>query len=228
VSNPALVAFTFRLASNNLTARDIAALTTALEAIVPSFPNPDETSATVFSDETDAREWISALYTIQANGETTVSTTRVVTPNAETPLTAPFAPGAGKVLLVADITPATSGLLLVSVNVALIEDATGVPGFAIFFIDNLTAITGGTLLAPGLTEEPTSTTPAFGTGVLVFSTEAPSFNDGSNPHTAVLTLAGVPVQAVVGHRTGIVVLARDTAAQNWTSVAATVSVVEQP
>jgi hypothetical protein len=227
MSNPALVAFTFRLASNNLSANDIAALVTALEAVVPTFPQPDQLSTTVFSDETDAREWISALYTIQAEGDTTVSLTRVVTPNALTSLPVPFQPGiAGKTLLVADITPATTGRLLVSVNLSIIEDAAGIPAFAIFYVDNLTGIVGGTLIAPGLTAEPTSTTPAVGTGVVVFATEAIAFNDGANPHVALPIVASVPIQAVVGHRTGIFVFAHDSGTQNWTSIGASVSVIE--
>jgi hypothetical protein len=226
MNNPALEAFFFRIASNNLTAKDIAALTTALQVVIPTFPNPDETSTALFSDEGDAREWIAALYTIQANGETTVSANRVVTPNPITELTVPFAPGAGKVLLVADITPQSSGLLLVSVNLGITEDAAGVPAFLIAYVDLLTAVTGGTLIAPGLTEEPTSTTPAFTAGVGVFAVENPSFNDGTNPHEATLTAASVPVQAVVGHRTGIIVVAKDTGAQNWTAISASVSVVE--
>ena len=224
----ALQALRNAIASNTLTTLQQGALTTALDEIIPTFPTPDElSSALPPSDQVDARTWISALYSIQGNGGAPLTLTRVVTPNADTSLTAPIAPGVlGKVLLVADITPQSTGLLLVSVNVDLIEDAAGVPGFAIFFVDNLTAVTGGTLIAPGLTEEPTSTTPAFGAGVAVFATEAPSFDDGTNPHNAVLPLAGVPVQAVVGHRTGIIVVARDTGAQNWTAIAATVSVIE--
>lgn len=225
MNNPALEAFFFRIVNNNLTAKDIAALTTALDSVIPGFPNPDETSTALFSDQGDAREWIAALYTIQANGETTVSGNRVVTPNTPTSLAVPFAPGpGGKVLLVADITPQSSGLLLVSVNLSIIEDAAGVPGCEIIFVDDLTAITGGTLIAPGLTSEPTSTTPAFGAGEAVFATAQPS--TAGAPHIATLTLASVPVQAVTGHRTGIILLGVDTGAQNWTNILAAISVVE--
>lgn len=228
MNNPALEAFFFRIVNNNLTAKDIAALTTALDSVIPGFPNPDETSTALFSDQGDAREWIAALYTIQANGETTVSGNRVITPNAEALLPGlPFQPGTGKVLLVADITPQSSGLLLCSIQLAIVEDAAGVPAMALIYVDDLTAVTGGTLIAPGLTVQPTSTTPAFGAGVAVFAVEAVTFNDGINPNNAILTFAGIPVQAVEGHRSGIIVVAKDSGAQHWTGVTATVSVVEQ-
>jgi hypothetical protein len=224
MTSAAIVALRARVASNTLTANDQGALTTALDFIAPTFMGPDETAA-IAADEIEAREWIAALYTIAANGGSPVTFTRVTTPNTETSLTVPFQPtDVGKVLLVADLVPQTTGLLLVSVNLDVIEDAAGAPAIAAFLVDDLTAVTGGTLIAPGLTEEPTSTTPAFG-GPPIFSTEQASFAAG-NPHQASLTLASCPVQAVVGHRIGIVIVASDTAAQNWTGIAVSMAVVE--
>jgi hypothetical protein len=226
----ALLALRNAIATNTLTALQQGALTTALDEIIPTFPVPDDTSSALPpSDEVDARTWISALYSIQGNGGAPLTLSRVVSLNdiATKSLPAPFAPGVSKVLLVADITPQSSGLLIVSINVDVIEDAPGVPGIALFYVDDLTAITGGTVVAPGLTAEPVSTTPAFGAGVAIFAAEAISFNDGANPNTAIVIMAGIPVQAVVGHRSGIIVVAHDTGAQNWTSLSASVSVVEE-
>jgi hypothetical protein len=229
MSSPQLLALQSAINTNTLSAGQQAALSEALDAIIPFFPVPDELSNSIPATEPLlAREWIASLYAIQAGvGGPVVTPARVVTPTEETILPAPFQPGAlGKVLLVADVTPTRTGLLLVSVNVTIVEDAAGVPGLALFFVDDLTGITGGTLLSPGLTAEPTSTTPAFSAGVPVFAVEEPSFDDGSNPHNAIVQMASVPVQAVVGHRTGIIVVGRDTGTQNWTAMAAAVSVVE--
>lgn len=69
MTSAALADLQARIASNTLTALQQAALTTALAAIVPTFPNPDE-SASIVSvlEEPLAREWIAALYTINGEG----------------------------------------------------------------------------------------------------------------------------------------------------------------
>jgi hypothetical protein len=228
MSSAALIALQTAIRQNTLSPAQQAALDTALGLIIPNFPTPDELSNSIpVPEEVLARDWIAALYTIQAESAGIDMLARVITPNAEAgKVLTPLAPGVATVLLVADITPTTTGLLMVSVNVAVIEDAPGVPGLALFYVPNLTAVTGGTPIAPGLTDQPTSTTPAFGAGTLVWTTEQDSFNDGVNPNNAIPVMAGVPIQAVVGQRSGIIVVARDTAAQNWTSVAASVSVIE--
>jgi hypothetical protein len=57
------------IATNTLTALQQAALTQALDAIIPTFPVPDfEGVALPPPDEADAREWIAALYAIQSEG----------------------------------------------------------------------------------------------------------------------------------------------------------------
>ncbi|HEY2570825.1 MAG TPA: hypothetical protein VGI27_05100, partial [Solirubrobacteraceae bacterium] len=196
----ALVALSSRIATNTLTAGDIAALTSALADIAPTFPVPDESGVALFSDEDEARRWIAALYTIQAGGGTSiVSLARVVSPTEITAFPAPFQPTTlGKVLFVADFTPEVSGLVLVSVNVDIESDAVGVPGLALFVVP-LTAVTGGTLIAPGLTAEPTSTTPAFSAGLPMIAVEHPTFDDGSgNPNTSILVIASAPLNGTPG------------------------------
>ena len=55
--------------TNTLTALQQAALSQALTAIIPTFPTPDElANAMPPPDEDNAREWIAALYAIQAEG----------------------------------------------------------------------------------------------------------------------------------------------------------------
>lgn len=227
MSNANLIALQNAILTNTLSADQQGALSTALGEIIPLFPGVDERSnAAPYTDEEVSQTWIAALFSLAAGGGSPmVLPVRVVSP-PEAQLSVPFQPtSAGKLLLVADVTPQFTGLLLVSINLALIEDATGTPAFAIFFVDDLTAVTGGTEVAPGLIGEPTSTTPAFGSGVPIMAVQEPSFA-GSAPHQAILTAASVPVQAVVGHRTGIVVVATDTSTQNWTAITAMVSVVE--
>jgi hypothetical protein len=57
------------IATNTLTPLQQGALTQALDAIIPTFPVPDfEGVALPPPDESDAREWIAALYAIQAEG----------------------------------------------------------------------------------------------------------------------------------------------------------------
>lgn len=230
MSSAALVALRNRIATNSLTASDQGALTTALDFIAPTFEAPDETASVVFSDEENAREWIAALYTIQAGGGADfMSLARVITPNLESSLPVPFEPtAAGKVLVVADITPESTGLLLVSVNLSIIEDAAGTPGIAVIFLDDLTAVTGGTLIAPGLTAEPTSTTPSFSPGGVVIMAVQEATFAAAQPNNAVLTIAAAPVQVTVGHRVGIFVVAVDSSTQNWTALGLSMSVVEQP
>jgi hypothetical protein len=217
--------------SNTLTAGQQGALADALADIIPIFPSVDDRARAIpGGDESIAQTWLASLFAINAGAqEPVVTPVRVVTPSIETLLPVPFAPGVGgEVLLVADVTPTASGLFLVSVNIALVESAAGVPGLALFFVENLTAVTGGTAVAPALTAEPTSTTPAFGAGTPVYAVEQPSFNDGSNPNNGILTMASIPVQLTAGVRAGIIVVARDTGAQNWTAISAQFSAIEQP
>jgi hypothetical protein len=216
------------IAANTLNPAQKAALVLALDEIIPTFATVDDLSLAVPPDESNARVWMAALYTIQAEGGAALSLQRVVSPTEITPLPAPFQPGTGgKILFVADITPEVSGLLLLSVNLNLISDATGAPGLAIFVVE-LTAVAGGTVLAPGLTVEPTSTTPDFSTGIPAFATAEPTFDPGDGSHTAVLSIAGLPINGTVGTRYGVIGIARDTSTQHWTSLNIGLSLVEQP
>lgn len=57
------------IATNTLTALQQAALTQALDAIIPTFPEPDEISDSIPPTEEElAREWIAALYSLQSTG----------------------------------------------------------------------------------------------------------------------------------------------------------------
>lgn len=65
----ALVNLRNAIATNTLTALQRGALTQALDAIIPTFPEPDPSGvAQPPPDEDDSREWTAALYTIQALG----------------------------------------------------------------------------------------------------------------------------------------------------------------
>jgi hypothetical protein len=230
MSSAALTALRNAILTNTLDAGQQGALATALAVIIPDFPTVDELSNAVpENDEVLAREWIAALYTIQAGDAAPMPTLqRVISPTEITPLPAPFQPGTlGKVLFVADITPEVSGLILLSVNLNLISDAAGAPGLAIFIVA-LTAVAGGTVLAPGLTVEPTSTTPAFGTGIPAFAMAEPTFDPGDGSHAGILTISGLPINGTVGQRYGIIGVARDTSTQNWTALNIGLSAVEQP
>jgi hypothetical protein len=214
--NPAIVALRNRVATNTLTAADQGALTTALDAIAPTFLGPDDSSVVVFSDESEAREWIAALYAILAgNASPMINLASVVTPTEPTVIPS-FAPGAGTVLFVADITPNVSGKLRLSVNLTISDSAAGIPAMAIFAVA-LTAVAGGTLISPGLTLRPTSTTPAFGSGLPIGTAVQAATFTGNDPHDAVLTIASAPINATVGVRLGIIAVVTDSGAQTWNS-----------
>src|ERR1700732_389082 len=56
-----------RIASNTLTGKQQAALTLALDAMIPTFPGPHDLSNSIPGPEEGlAREWIAPLYTLQA------------------------------------------------------------------------------------------------------------------------------------------------------------------
>lgn len=227
MSNANLIALQNAILTNTLSADQQGALATALGDIIPTFPTVDERgNAVPYTDEAVSQTWLAALFSLAAGGGSPmVLPVRVFSP-PQAQLPVPFQPtSAGKLLAVADVTPQFTGKLLVSVNIALFEDASGTPAFALFYVDDLTAVTGGTVIAPGLIGEPTSTTPAFGAGVPIAAVQEPSFA-GSAPDQAILVMASIPVQAVVGHRTGLVLVATDTGTQNWTGITAMISVVE--
>jgi hypothetical protein len=223
----AILALRDRIATNTLTASDQGALTTALNFVAPTFGTPDETSALVFSDEENAREMMAALYTIAAGGGAAlIVPAKVTTPTTpETQVT--LTPGAaGQLLAVIDITPTSTGLVLVSANFGVIPASADAPQIAMFFVEDLTAVTGGTLVSPGLTTHPTSITPALPGSGEVFAT-ADTAETIAAQLVASLTFAGVPVQLTVGHRAGIAFFAVSNGTIAWT-VGMSISAVEQP
>lgn len=157
---------------------------------------------------------------------------RVVTPNTESSFAASgdeFVPEeAGKILAVVDITPTASGLLIVNAAFAIASNTAEVPSVALFYIDLLTGVTGGSALpgASAITRLPTSTTPAQ-SGAPVFVPFQGTSVLGPN-NVAQVNFPGVPVTAIPGHRTGLVFFAQSTSNTAQWTVGGAVSVLEQP
>jgi hypothetical protein len=226
MTSPALSALRTRIATNALTLSDQTALTTALDAILPTFQSADDTSSVRFSDEPEAREWIAALYTIQAGGVVSGAGAHIQTPNTETLFAASMAPGpAGALLAALDVTSQTTGRLRVSVNVALIASIADEPEIALTFVDNLTAVTGGVAINAGITAVPTSTTPSASGGVAMFATAQATFSLGGTLD-AFITLADIPLQVTVGHRIGIGVFLASPNSATLTEISAAITVDE--
>lgn len=69
-----------RINSNTLTVVQQAALSQALTFIIPEFPTPDEISGGILTEDAPlAREWIAALYALQAEGSGAVNPTTQIT-----------------------------------------------------------------------------------------------------------------------------------------------------
>jgi hypothetical protein len=157
---------------------------------------------------------------------------RVVTPNTESSFAAngdSFVPAeAGRILAVVDITPTASGLLIVNAAFAVSSNASDIPSIALFYIDLLTGITGGSALpgASAITRLPTNTTPAH-SGSPVFVPFQGTVVLGPN-NVAQVSFPGVPVTAVPGHRTGLVFFAQSTSNSAQWTVGGSVSIIEQP
>jgi hypothetical protein len=148
----------------------------------------------------------------------------VTSGNAQLPFPVPFTPGGGKILLVVDITPQTTGLLLALIPITVSCSGVDIPEFQLQWVDLLTAITGGVSGGTGITLEPTSVTGAAPVTVAQMNTNTNSLAD-SGQFTASMTLA-VPVHAIAGHRTGIVVLAASFNGTNWNPIFGNVTVRE--
>jgi hypothetical protein len=160
-----------------------------------------------------------------ASGSSGTAGAAAYTPNTEQSF-GPITPGGSAVVLaVADITPKASGLLSIKATVAVSSSVPDALNLALFAVAPLTAITGGTLVGQGITEDPTSTTPAFG-GAPIMSTLGVESTTGGD-------LAGVTItgtyQAVAGQRTGIVLtgLSAVGGATTWV-VGFSFEVIEQP
>jgi hypothetical protein len=149
----------------------------------------------------------------------------VLSPNAPFNFTLPFSPGAGKILLVVDITPRASGKLILAGNIC----ASGLAAidqieFIMQWVDLLTAITGGTSGGTGITLQPTSVTGAAPVSVAQVNQAV------ATPEAGLYTGSvgfNIPIQAIAGHRTGIVILASSIANIAWPNLFANVSVTER-
>lgn len=221
-----LIALQTAINNNTLSVAQQAALSSALDAVIPTFPTPGDGGAVTTDDEPAlARDWMCALYAIAAGSGAPPMTARLSTPNTETQFLASEAPGpGGAVLALLDFTPTRTGLMRISVNVVLNASGADTPTVALTYIDNLTAVGGGTLIAPGITAGPSSVTPAVGTGVSMCAIAEPTFTDGGT--VATIVLASIPLQAVVGHRTGVAVLIASPQSRILTNIAAIISVDE--
>jgi hypothetical protein len=152
---------------------------------------------------------------------------RVGTFNGQVSLPTPFSPGPcpGPILLVADVTPRASGLLLCSFNVSISTAAPDQVGMFLANVEGLTAITGGTEVAPDIFAEPTgitSTSPAsLVAGPFEDSTEVIS---GSN--ITVISIAAVAIQMTSGERGAVGLVCASIANVAWDVIQATVSIIE--
>lgn len=148
---------------------------------------------------------------------------RAFTPNAESSF-GPITPGGAPTpLAVADITPKTSGLLLITATFAVQSSVPDALSLALFAVAPLTAIAGGTPVGTGITADPTSTTPSFSGSPIMSGIGVESTLGGDNATVSVTAT----YQATVGQRTGIVAtgLSAVGGATTWT-VGFTLSVIE--
>ena len=146
---------------------------------------------------------------------------RVVTPNGQ-PSLGPFVGGFSGRLLVVDITPTKTGLLICQFQIGDLSDST-VEGidFEVFIADNLTGITGGTLIAPGLTaSEPGNLITAVASDAPVFVGE--TVTPPVSPAGTRAVYFNAPLQAVVGHRTAIIAFTGATGDPTFSFVSASV------
>lgn len=156
------------------------------------------------------------------------SKARVVTPNSETVFTTNFSPGTSKLLAVIDITPSNSGLLLASFTAAIVTAAPDSCEIVAFFVDNLTSVVGGTLIAPGVTAVPSATVPDWAVhGVEMFASFSPT-TSVAGQIDAIVPMCDMPVQVSAPlHRVGIAFVAASTNAVQWQNVSAMATAIEQ-
>lgn len=226
MSSAALLALQAAINSNALTVAQQAALSSALDTIIPTFPTPGDGGAVTTDNEAAlARNWMAPLYAIAAGAPAPPMTATLQTPNTETTFLASEAPGpGGAVLALLDFTPTRTGKMRINVNVSMnVTGGADFPTIALIYIDNLTAVGGGTLIATGITAGPSSVTPPVSGGVSMCAFAEPTFDTDS---VAVVVLAGIPLQAVVGHRTGVAVVLASPNSRTFTNVAAVISVDE--
>lgn len=153
----------------------------------------------------------------------------VRSPNAQTIFAEGFEPGTGgtALLLVLDITPAATGLITILAQFPIASSNSGsIQSIAAFAVPALTAVTGGTAIATGVTATPTSTTPAFTdpSAIELIAQAQPSFINGEVNDT-VLNFA-FTFQGTEGTRYGFVFVATDSDSENAWTCAGQASAVE--
>lgn len=142
------------------------------------------------------------------------------TPNGWNVLATGFEPTeAGKILVAVTIVPRASGNLRVSANFELVASTSDAPSIAGYFVQPVSAVTGGDTIVgtplDGITTTPTSTTPAATSGTVIFEPEIGTVTAFE------VTCAGVPVQAVVGEPVLIAfVLTSDSNTTTYTAIGA--------
>lgn len=179
------------------------------------------------------------LEVIPKGGSGGALTTRIYSGNAEAGFAASFAPGAvapgTPLLCIGPFTPIASGLMVFEAmfQVTMPEESTDVPVMAANFIELVTAVTGGAVLAgavpPGsIILTPTSTTPADTTGTTLFGYGLVTQDDTVDGRSTVLFSLQKTFQATPGVAAALVVRAISESSRTWTAVAGSVSLIEQP
>ena len=183
----------------------------------------------------DRVEALLALARAAASGAGAALQNRVVSPNdfATNTIGNVSPGGGGAIVAVVDITPKASGLLYVSGYMHADATSVGVDEVTLQtnYLDGLTGITGGTLIAPGLTTAKGSAiTAVTNTGPLVeialtrVDTPAPGGGLAGGWTMPVC----FPVQAIRGHRTGLTFFLISANARTFTNLTLQLDVTEQP
>jgi len=157
----------------------------------------------------------------------------VVTPTSESVICSAYAPGTGGSILAAiDITPVTSGVLVLNASFLLETSAADTPEIVIVYVDLLTGITNGTpiqspvstgrILALPTSGSPITTTPPPGSGVDVFA-----YSDTVAATSFTPTFA-LPVLATEGHRTLIAFFGASSSATTTWTIDGQIAVLEKP
>lgn len=159
---------------------------------------------------------------------------RVVSPNDyNTNIIGNIAPGAGgAIIAVVDITPKASGLLYVSGYLHADATSVGVDEVTLQsnYLPSLTGITGGTLIAPGLTTAQAApiTAVASGAPVEIALTRVDTPAPGGGLSGGWTMPVCFPIQAVKGQRTGITLFLISANARTFTNLQLSLDVTEQP
>ena len=165
-----------------------------------------------------------------ALGPSGLNLARVISPNGPLSSFTLQPTTVGKLLAVIDITPKQTGLLLVSANFQIVADGVDFPQIAMLWEENLTAVTGGTLLAPGLTDGnlgTLATTPdVVSGGTEVYSAAAPTAVFGASNYVNI-AFAGIPFELTAGVRAAVGFFGISTGSETGWTVSLTASAVEQ-